>query len=382
MDFSLTDEQSDLKDAVAKFAAEELNSGLARRDREHTFNREGWNRCAQQGVQGLPIPAQYGGRGADPVSVAAALEGLGYGCRDNGLWFAVNAHMWGCAAPLLAFGSEEQKSRYLPSLCNGEWIGALAMSEPDSGSDAYSLKMTAQRRGDEYILTGRKIFISNGPVSDLTLVLANVDLNSGPRGITAFLLEKDMAGAVMSGPVDKMGLHTVLMGELDLKECVVPAANRLGKEGAGVAVFNHAMEWERGFILAGAVGAMERLLEQCCRYARERKQFGQPIGAFQHVSGKLADMKVRLEAARMMLYKVAWLKSRRRSAVLEAGMAKLYISEAWAQACQDALQIHGGYGYLAEAEIERELRDALAGRIYSGTSEVQRLLIATWMGLA
>jgi hypothetical protein len=178
-----------------------------------------------------------------------------------------------------------------------------------------------------------------------------------------------------------MGLRTATMGELRLDACAVPAENRLGKEGAGLAVFGRAMEWERGFILASAVGAMQRQLEQCREQARSRRQFGQPIGSFQHVSGKLVDMHLRLETARMLLYKVAWLKSVERSTLLESAVAKLYISESWVQSSQDALQIHGGRGYLTETEVERDLRDALASRIYSGTSELQRRIIAQWMGL-
>ncbi len=381
MDFSLTREQKSLKDAVARFAAAELNDDLLRRDREQEFNRAGWRRCAEEGIQGLPIPERYGGRGADPVSIAATLEGLGYGCRDNGLCFAVNAHLWGCTAPILAFGTEAQKQRYLPQLCSGEWIGALVMSEPESGSDAFSLKTVAESRTGEYVLNGRKVFVTNGPVADVTVIMATLDPTEGARGITAFAVETGTPGLTVSPLVEKMGLRTVPMGELTLEDCVIPAENRLGREGAGMTVFTHAMEWERGFILASAVGAMQRLLEQCREYARTRRQFGQPIGTFQQVSGKLVDMKMRLETARLWLYKVAWLKHASRSAVLEAAMAKLCISEAWVLSCQDAIQIHGGYGYLTATEIERDLRDALAGRIYSGTSEIQRQVIANWLGV-
>jgi hypothetical protein len=179
-----------------------------------------------------------------------------------------------------------------------------------------------------------------------------------------------------------MGLRTAPMGELTLVDCEVPAENRLGAEGAGLALFNHAMEWERGFILASAVGAMQRTLERCRRHVRRRRQFGKPLGAFQLVATKLVDMHLRLEAARLLLYKVAWLKSLERSAVMEAAAAKLYISEAWVRCCEDAIQLHGGYGYLTGGEVERELRDALASRLYSGTSEIQRLVIAQWLGAA
>jgi alkylation response protein AidB-like acyl-CoA dehydrogenase len=380
MDFSLSAAQLALKDSIARFAAAELNHDLQRREREQQFNRAGWQRCAQMGIQGLLVPAAYGGKGADPVTAVAALEGLGYGCLDNGLWFAINAHIWACARPLLAFGSEAQKAQWLPGLCSGERIGAFAASEPEAGSDAYSLRTRAERRGERYVLNGHKIFVSNGPVADLIVVLATLDPAKGAHGVSAFLLEKGTPGLACSAPVEKMGLRTTQMGELRLENCEVAAAHRLGAEGAGLALFNDAMEWERGFILACALGSMQRQLEQCRRRARERKQFGQPIGAFQLVASRLVDMQLRLETARLLVYKLAWLKGSGKRALMEAAMAKLHVSEAWVQSCQDALQIHGGYGYLSESGIERDLRDALASRIYSGTSEIQRQVIAQWLG--
>lgn len=381
MDFYFTPEQVQLKESTARFARSELNGDLERRDKSQTFNRAGWRRCAEMGIQGLLTPTGYGGKGYDPLTAVAVLEGLGYGCMDNGLTFAVNAHIWGCCHPLLTFGSAPQKRRFLPGLCSGKTIGALAMSEPEAGSDAYALRTLAKRRGNRYLLNGRKIFVTNGPVADLIVVLATVDPTKGAHGVNAFLVEKDSPGLSCSAAVDKMGLRTAQMGELMLEDCSVPVANRLGGEGAGLALFNHAMEWERGFILAGAVGAMQRQMERCRGYARTRRQFGKAIGSFQEISGKLVNMQIRLEASRMLLYKVAWLKSAGRRAIVEAAMAKLFISEAWVESSQDALQIHGGYGYLTATGVERDLRDALASRLYSGTSEIQRQVIAHWMGV-
>lgn len=382
MDISLTVKQTEARDSATRFARANLNKDLLLRDKEQLFSHDNWRICAEFGLPGLPVPARFGGGDADPLETMAILEGLGYGCRDNGLCFALNAHLWGCVLPVLLFGNEDQKTRFLPGLCGGALIGALAISEPDAGSDAYAIRTTAELREGRYWLNGHKIFVTNGPVAGLLLVLATLDAAAGAKAITAFLVEKDTPGLVASDPVDKMGLRTAMMGELRFENCAVPVENRLGKEGAGLAVFGRAMEWERGFILASAVGSMQRQLEECRQYARTRRQFGQPIGAFQHVSGKLVDMHVRLEAARMLLYKVGWLKSQNRSAVLESATAKLYISESWVQSSQDAIQIHGGRGYLTENEIERDLRDALASRIYSGTSEMQRRMIAQWMGLA
>jgi alkylation response protein AidB-like acyl-CoA dehydrogenase len=381
MDFAWNEEQSRWYQDLAAAAREDLNIGLAERDRAGEFNRAGWQRCADLGVQGLPIPERYGGRGVDGLCVAHALEGLGNGCRDNGLLMALHAHMWSAAMPLLAFGTEKQKERYLPRLCNGQFISGNAMTEPESGSDAFSMTATAKRKGESYILNGRKMYITNGPIADVLIVFASVDPSKAAHGITAFLVDKGTPGFMMSPPQEKAGLRTTLMGHLTLEECEVPAANLLGKEGAGLAVFTHAMEWERAFILATAVGTMERLLDICIRYSKQRKQFGKPIGKFQLVASKIVDMKMRLETSRGLLYRVAWQKSQGRFAMREAAMAKLHISECWVQCCLDAMQLHGGRGYMVESEFERELRDALGSRIYSGTSEIQRQIIAQFMGL-
>jgi alkylation response protein AidB-like acyl-CoA dehydrogenase len=255
------------------------------------------------------------------------------------------------------------------------------MTEPGSGSDAFSLATTAQRKGDHYLLNGSKTFVTNGPIADVLVVYATVDRSSGPRGITTFLVEKGFSGFSAGRQMDKMGLRTSPLGQVSLVDCEVPLENCLGAEGAGVGIFTHSMEWERSCILASAVGEMQRQLEACIRYARERKQFGQPIGKFQLVATKIVDMKVRLETARSLIYRVGWLKSKGRLALMEAAMAKLYISECWVQSCLDAIQIHGGYGYMTDLGLERELRDALGSRLYSGTSEIQRLVIAQLLGL-
>jgi len=377
VDFSWSPEQTELREMVIDFARKHLASDVAALDRTHAFDRDGWRKCAEFGIQGLTVPERYGGTSRDPLTTIAALEALGYACRDNGLMFSINAHMWTCEMPLLAFGTDEQKDRFLPGLVRGELIGGNAMSEPNAGSDAYSLRTTAMRRGDVYVLNGSKLWVTNGPVADLIVVFASVDPDKGQRGVSAFIVERGMRGFAVTREVEKMGTRTSPMGELHLADCEVPVANLLGKEGAGSALFTHAMTWERGFILATAVGAMQRQLETCIRYARERKQFGEPISKFQLVASKLVDMRMRLENARAMLYRFGWMRARGRTAVLEAAMAKLAISEAWVQSCMDAIQIHGANGYAVEYQIEREMRDALASRIYSGTSEIQRIIIAS-----
>ena len=377
MDFSWSPQQKELFDAIGQFAAKELNDNLIENDRHGVFNRVGWKKCGEIGIQGLAVPAAYGGVGQDPLTTVGALERLGYTCRDNGLVFSLNAHMWTACMPLVGFGTEEQKQRYLPGLCNGDLIGGNAMSEPNSGSDAYGLSTTAVKNGDRYFLNGSKTFVTNGSEADVIVVFATVDKSEGPAGISAFLVEKSFKGLSIGRKLEKMGLRTSPMAELFFDDCDVPEENRLGRERAGTSLFTHSMTWERGCILASAVGSMQRLLETCLRYAKERKQSGQSIGKFQLVATKLVDMKIRLETARFMLYHGAYQRSLGRTAILEAAMAKLHISESWTKSCEDALQIHGGYGYMKEYEIERELRDAIGSRLYSGTSEIQRNIIAS-----
>jgi alkylation response protein AidB-like acyl-CoA dehydrogenase len=381
MDFSWSKEQLAFKDMVVKFAQKELNEDLIEQDRAGEISIDNWRKCAELGLLGLPIPEEYGGTAEDIMTTMLVMEGLGYGCKDNGLIFAMNAQMWSVQLPILLFGTEEQKKKYLPGLCSGDLIGAHGMSEPDSGSDAYSLHTRAERVEGGYMINGSKMFVTNAPFCDLALIFATIDPSKGIGGITAFIVEKGTPGFRVSRKLEKMGLRTSPMGELIFDDCFLPEENRLGKEGAGVSIFNSSMEWERSSILASHIGAMERQLETSIRYARERRQFGQPIGKFQSISNRIADMKVRLETARLLLYKVAWSKQVGKSAILDAALAKLYLSECFVQSSLDAIRIHGGYGYMTEFEVERNLRDAVGGTLYSGTSDIQRLIIARWLGL-
>jgi alkylation response protein AidB-like acyl-CoA dehydrogenase len=381
MDFSWSDEQLRFRRAVVEFARKELSSGLAERDRNEEFPRENWRKCARFGIQGLPFPEAYGGAEADVLTAMLAMEGLGYGCADNGLIFAINAQMWSVQMPILRFGTDQVKKRYLPSLICGELIGAHGMSEPDSGSDAYSLRTSARRAEGGYVLNGTKTFVTNAPVADLAVVFATVDASRGMWGVTAFLVETNTPGLSAGRRIEKMGLRTSPMGELVFEDCFVPEAHRLGPEGAGANIFRDSMEWERACILGSHVGAMERQLEKAVAHARERKQFGQPIGKFQTVANRIVDMKVRLDTARLLLYKVAWLKSQGKPAVMEAAVAKLYLAEAFVQSGMDAVRTFGGWGYTAEYEVERDVRDAIGGVFYSGTSDIQRNIIARGLGL-
>jgi alkylation response protein AidB-like acyl-CoA dehydrogenase len=381
VDFSLSAEQRELTEAAAEFARRKLNQDLAKREDAGEFPRGAWQACAEFGIQGLPVPAELGGAGSDVLTTTLVMEALGYGCHDNGLLFSLNAQMWSVELPLVIFGTPAQQRAYLPGLVSGGIIGGHAMTEPDSGSDALHMRTRAERRGDHYILNGAKQYITNAPVADVLLVYASVEGSPGLPGLSAFLVDKATPGLEVSSGFEKMGLRTSPMGEIALTDCLVPAGNRLGPEGAGMAIFNSSMEWERSCLFASAVGAMRRQLDACVAYARSRKQFGQPIGKFQGVAGKLADMYVRLEAARLLIYRVAWLKQQGRSAAAEAAAAKLFTSEAWVRTSQDAIQTHGAFGYLKDTGIERDLRDAVAGTIYSGTSEIQRVVLARMLGL-
>jgi len=381
MDFAFTEEQLAFKTSVTKFARAELNGELAALDKDGLFNWNAFRKCGEFGIQGLSVPPAYGGSGADPLTVVLAMEALGYACKDNGLLFSINAQMWSVQAPLIEFGSDAQKQKYLPPLCAGEHVAAHAMSEPESGSDAFSLRTTATRRNGSYVLNGTKTFVTNAGVADCFLIFATVDRERGMHGVSAFMVDKGTPGLTVSRKLEKMGLRTSPMGDVVLEECEIPECHRLGPEGAGVAIFNCGMEWERGGILASYLGTMERQLEACVHYARERKQFGKPIGRFQAVAHRVADMKVRLETARWLVYRVAWLKQQSKKAVMDAAIAKLYLSECFVQSCLDAVQIHGGYGYMTEFGLERDLRDSVSGTLYSGTSEIQRNIIAAWMGL-
>ncbi len=378
----LDEGERELLASLRRFASERLNEDLIEANRESRFPRAAWRACAEMGIQGLPFPAEYGGSDASVLLTSLAMEALGQGCADNGLLFSLNAQMWSVQLPIWQFGTPEQKQRWLPKLCSGEWIGAHGMSEPDSGSDAYAMRSTARREGEHYVLDGTKTFVTDGPVADLFVLFARVGAGKSFFGVTGFVVERDTPGLSVGKPIEKMGLRTSPMSEVVLENCRIPVGHRLGREGDGPKIFHHSMEWERACLLGTAVGAMSRLLDTCVAYARTRRQFGAPIAKFQAVANRLVAMRVRLETSRLLLHQVSRLKQQGGLDLsLEAALAKLHISESWVESCLDAIQVHGGYGYTTEYEIERELRDAVASRLYSGTSEIQHNIIAKQMGL-
>lgn len=381
MDFSLNGTQISMKDSITKFAHNELNNDLINNDEKSLFPSSNWKKCAQMGLLGLPISEDYGGVNEDLLTTAIAIEALGYGCRDSGLVHAIVTQIL-CALQIALFGNDFQKQNYLPKICKGEMICAQAITEPDAGSDALAMRTKAEKLNGKYVINGSKMFISNAPIADTVLVFA---LTNPERkkfgGISCFIVEKGLEGFICGKPLDKMGLRTLQNGELVFDECVIPLDNLVGVEGQGSIIFNETLQLERTLLFASHLGTMQRIIEVCIKYAKERHQFGQPIGKFQSVSNKIADMKVSIELGRLILYKSAWLKDQEKRAHLETSITKLFISESLKQACLDAIQIHGGYGYMKEFEIERDLRDSIASTLYSGTSEIHRNIIAALVGL-
>jgi alkylation response protein AidB-like acyl-CoA dehydrogenase len=377
----LSEPQQKLYDAAIDFARGWLADDMIARDRDAQFDRAAWNRCADFGVLGMPIPQEYGGMGLGLSDLLAVMEGLGRGIRDQGLLFSLNAHLWTNSIPVLLYGTQEQRQKYLPALCDGSLVGANAASEPDAGSDIFGMRTRAVRDGDAYVLNGTKTFVTNAPVADLFVAYATINPALGAMGITAFIVERTTPGLVISKKLDKMGLRTSPMAEVIFDNCRIPVQQRLGREGRGVAIFECSMEWERGCILASCLGVMERQLSECLEHARTRKQFGKPIGKYQSVANRLVDMRVRLDTSRPLVYRIGTLKDANKDATTEAAIAKLHVSDSFVKSCLDAVQVFGGYGYMTEMQLERDLRDSIGSTLYSGTTEIQRNIIAKGLGL-
>ena len=382
MEFSFSREQLALRDEIVQFAHRELNEGALQRDKNRMFDRGLWRKCAESRLPGLVAPVAYGGRGLDPLSCTIALEGLGYGCVDGGLVFALAAHLLAIVVPVWKHGTDEQCRHYLPRLCDGTWIGANAMTEPHSGSDVSSISTLAVPDADGFRITGTKSLVTNAPTADVALVFAVTDQEKGYHGgLTAFLVDLSSAGVVRSEAYGLMSVRSCSVGEIQFNSVYVPAKAVLGGIGGGSGVFGTAMSWERTCLFATHVGGMGRLLELAVKRARGRRQSGQPIGKFQSISNRVADMKVHLEAARLLVYRAAWGLDRDRSVALDASIAKLFTSESLLQTAIDVVRIYGGSGLFEECEVERALRDAMACTLYSGTSDIQRNIISRWLGV-
>jgi alkylation response protein AidB-like acyl-CoA dehydrogenase len=345
------------------------------------FTSEEWKLCAGLGLLGLSMPKEYGGKGCGFLATARAAEAFGRGAPDMGLVFAALAHLFACGMPIAEHGDEALRREMLPRLSSGEWIGANAITEEGAGSDATGLAARAVRTGEEYVLTGDKCFVSNGPVADVFVVYAVTQPDLGYLGVSAFVLDRETPGLTVGEPFGKLGLDRCPASTLRLDRCVVPARRRLGAEGQGAAIFQDAMRWERTCLFAAYIGRLERLTELSAGHARTRIQFGRPIGSNQAVSHRLARMRMRLETARLLLWRACWLLEQNEPARAEVAMAKLSISEAAAESAMDAIRIFGGDGIRSDRGIERELRDAIPSLIFSGTSEMQLELIARELGL-
>jgi alkylation response protein AidB-like acyl-CoA dehydrogenase len=293
----------------------------------------------------------------------------------------MNASLWTVSIPILLHGTDAQKKRYLPGLCDGTILGANGASEPEAGSDIFGMASTAKRTESGYILNGSKIWVTSGPVADLFVCYASTSPDRGILGISAFLVPKETPGFRVVREIPKMGLRTVPMGELAFEDCQLPLDALLGREGRGAEVFNASMEWERGSILASALGTMRRQLERCIDHARHRQQFGKPIGKFQAVANRIVEMKLRLETCRPLVYQIGWLKEQGKDATMQAALAKLHVSDCFVKNSLDAVQIFGASGYVTETGIERDLRDSVGSLIYSGTNDIQRNIIARELGL-
>ncbi|MFK7915947.1 MAG: acyl-CoA dehydrogenase family protein [Pseudomonadales bacterium] len=380
MDFGWSAQAQQQRQVLIDFVRERLPADDHANDANCNFAKDNWQRCAEQGVLGWMVAKEYGGAGMDTLTSVYLMEALGYACTDNGLTFAILSQMLSIQPAIEIFGDENQKNRHLRALVNGT-CGAFAITEDDSGSDTYALTTSARRVDGGYVLNGKKRFITLAPEADLALVFATVAPERGQWGVTAFLIERTQPGYAASTTQAKMGLRTTPIGDIELSDCFVPTSARLGPEGAGVSIFASAMESERSYILAGQVGMMQRQLEQTIAFARQRRQFKQPIGRFQSVANRIADMKLRLETARLLLYKAAWTESQGAPMTMDAALANLHLSESTLASSLDHVRNHGARGYLSEYEVERDLRDAIGGLTYSGTSDIQRNIIARLLGL-
>jgi alkylation response protein AidB-like acyl-CoA dehydrogenase len=381
MDFSLSDEQKLIRESIISFARKELNEGSAVRDKEQLFPVDLWLKCGSQKLQGLTVPEIYGGAALSPISAIVALEALGYGSTDGGLNFSICAHFLAGVVPILHFGDPQQKEKFLPALCSGKSIIVNCMTEDVSGSDAFKLKTQAVKHKDGFLINGSKTFSSNGPVADTILLYAMTYPEKGfLGGITAFIFDIKTEGITRGPKLEKMGLRSCSMSEMFFHDVFLNESNVLGGIGGGTSVFNYSMEWERTGMAACHIGTMERLLETTVKYAQTRTSGNEAIGKKQAVAHRIADMKTQLEAGRLLTYKAAAGLNTKNNAS-NASIAKLFVSEAYSSIAMDALKTFGGNGYMTSYNIERELRDAIGSTIYSGTSDVQRNIISSWLGL-
>ena len=374
MNFTLTKEQELVRQMVRDFAVNEVKPIAAEIDVTERFPMENVKKMGELGMMGIPFPTEFGGAGGDVLSYILAVEELSKVCATTGV--ILSAHTSLCASLINENGTPEQKEKYLRDLCTGNKIGAFGLTEPGAGTDAAGQQTTAVLDGDKYILNGSKIFITNGGVADTFIVFAMTDKSKGTKGISAFIVEKGFLGFSIGKKEDKLGIRASSTTELIFENCVVPKENLIGREGKGFGIAMKTLDGGRIGIAAQALGIAEGALDEAIKYMKERKQFGRPIAAFQGLQWMVAEMSTKIEAARFLVYKAAWLKENKQPYSIDAARAKLYAAEVAMDVTTKAVQLFGGYGYTKEYPVERMMRDAKITEIYEGTSEVQKMVIS------
>ncbi len=374
MVFDLTEEQRMIQDMARNFAQKEVLPIAAELDETGRYPKELVKQMTELGLMGVAVPEEYGGAGMDNICYAIAMEEIARACASTAVIMSVNNSL--VCDPLLKFGTEEQKKKYLVPLASGKKLGCFGLTEPGAGSDAGSQKTTAARNGDHYLVNGTKNFITNAPEADICILFTMTDKEKKHKGITAFILDMKSKGVSVGKPEHKMGIKASPTASIILEDVKIPAENRLANEGDGFKVAMHTLDGGRIGIAAQAIGIARASMEDALAYAKERKQFGQAIAEFQAIQWMLADMATEIDAARLLIYRAAWLKDRKAKHSKESAMAKLYASETAMRAGVKGIQIHGGYGYIKEYPAERHFRDAKITEIYEGTSEIQRLVIS------
>lgn len=375
IDFQPTEEQRLLQSTVRDYAREKLWPRAPHLDETGEFPWPAWREMGELGLLGMAVPQEYGGAGMSTVDYVLALEEVCWGCASTGVAMSVQNSL--VEVPILKFGTEAQKSRYLPGLASGERVGCYCLTEPGSGSDAVAMKATCVKKGDRWILNGVKQFITNGPQADVAVVYATLDPALRSKGVCAFIVEKGFPGYRVGKVEHKMGLKGSSTSEILLEDCEVPEENLLGQEGRGFTVAMATLDGGRIGIATQAVGIARAAFDEALRYSQERKAFDQPIANFQAIQWKLADMATRIDASRLLIHRAARLRDQGENHSVESAMAKVFSSETAVWATNHAVQVHGGYGYIREFAVERLYRDAKICDLYEGTSEIQRLVVAT-----
>jgi butyryl-CoA dehydrogenase len=375
MDLELNEEQRQVKDLCREFADAELRPNARRWDEEHHFPAEQVRKLGEMGLLGVAVPAEWGGAGMDNVTYAVAMEEISRGCAGTGVVMSVNNSLY--CDPILKYGTDEQRTRFLSPFARGERLGCFALTEPMSGSDAGEMRTTATARGDDYVIQGAKNFITNGPQADAILLFAMTDRSRAHKGISAFLVPADAKGVTRGKPDDKVGIRASGTCTLFFEDCVIPKKYRLGQEGDGFKIAMGTLDGGRIGIAAQALGIARAAFEEARAYSKERKAFGQELAKLQAIQFMLADMATELDAARLLVLRAAVMKDRGVRHTTESAMAKLHASEMAERVTSKALQIHGGYGYTKDFDVERHWRDSRITEIYEGTSEIQRIVIAS-----